>query len=103
MIEPAGEKDQEAELHRIRGTLTLACGDRSAAEACFMRALSVARRQKAKTWELRAAECLARLWAENGERAKARDLLAPVHAWFTEGFDGPDLKRSAALLDALLS
>lgn len=66
-----------------------------------MRSLSIARAQGARTWELRAAVGLAQLWQEIGERAKARDLLAPVHAWFTEGFDGPDLRRSAALLDAL--
>jgi predicted ATPase len=101
ITEPAGEKDQEAEIHRLRGSLTLACDDRSSAEACFMRSLSIARAQGARTWELRAAVGLAQLWQEIGERAKARDLLAPVHAWFTEGFDGPDLRRSAALLDAL--
>ena len=101
IIEPAGEKDQEAELHRLRGALTLACGDRPTAEACFLRALGVARRQGARTWELRAATALAHLWAEDGNRVKARDLLAPVHGWFTEGHDGPDLRESAALLDAL--
>ena len=100
-IEPAGERDHEAELHRLRGTLLLGCGDLSTAEACFMRALNIAREQRAKTWELRAATSLARLWVETGERAKARDLLAPVHGWFTEGHNGPDLRESATLLDAL--
>ena len=100
-IEPAGERDLEAELHRLRGTLLLGCGDLPTAEACFMRALNIAREQRAKTWELRAANSLARLWAETGERTKARDLLAPVHGWFTEGHDGPDLRESATLLDAL--
>ena len=64
-------------------------------------ALRVARRQQAKAYELRAATSLARLWGEQGRRAEARDLLAPVHGWFTEGFDTADLKDAKALLDQL--
>ena len=67
----------------------------------FHRALETARQQQAKSWELRAATSLARLWGEQGRRAEARDLLAPVYGWFTEGFDTPDLKEAKALLDEL--
>jgi predicted ATPase len=63
--------------------------------------LSIAQEQEAKLWELRAATSLARLWGEEGRHAEARDLLAPVYAWFTEGFDTPDLKEAKALLDEL--
>ena len=73
----------------------------SAAEAALQAALDLARRQAARTWELRAAVSLARLWAEQGERRKAHDLLAPVYGWFTEGFDTPDLREAEALLDEL--
>jgi predicted ATPase len=71
------------------------------AEACFQRALAVAREQEAKLFELRAATSLARLWRDRGKRDKARDLLAPVYGWFTEGFDTVDLKKAKALLDEL--
>jgi predicted ATPase len=64
-------------------------------------AIAIAQRQEAKFWELRVAACLARLWARQARRADARDLLAPVHGWFTEGFDTPDLKRAKPLLDEL--
>ena len=69
------------------------------AEAYFDRALVIARQQQAKSWELRAAVSMARLWREQGKRDEARDLLAPVYGWFTEGFDTLDLKESRALLD----
>ena len=69
----------------------------------FDRALAVAREQEAKSWELRAAMSMARLWREQGKRQQARDLLAPVYGWFTEGFDTLDLKRAKALLDELAS
>jgi predicted ATPase len=76
--------------------------DQSAeAEACFHQALAVARDQGACLWELRAATSLARLQGEQGRRAEAYDLLAPVYGWFTEGFDTPDLKDAKALLDQL--
>ena len=71
------------------------------AETCFDEALRIARRQEAKSPELRAATSLARLWVEEGRRAEARDLLAPVYGSFTEGFDTQDLKDAKALLDAL--
>ena len=71
------------------------------AEAYFERALAVAREQQARSWELRAATSMARLWRDQGKRDEARDLLAPVYGWFTEGFDTLDLKDAKALLDAL--
>jgi predicted ATPase len=71
------------------------------AERCFRQALDIARVQSAKSWELRSATSLARLWRDQGRRAQARDLLAPVYGWFTEGFDTADLKDAKALLDEL--
>jgi predicted ATPase len=93
----------EAELHRLQGELQLALpeGDRSEAEACFRQALAVAGEQQAKLWELRAASSLARLWRDQGKRAQARDLLAPIYHWFTEGFDTADLKGANELLEEL--
>ena len=73
--------------------------DDGAAEASFREAICVAQHQRAKTWELRAAMSMARLWRDQGKRDEARDLLAPVYGWFTEGFDTPDLKDAKALLD----
>src|SRR5262245_42443031 len=82
------------------------CGSRGTpqaeAEACFQQALDVARRQQAKSLELRAAISLARLWQQQGKRAAAYDLLAPIYGWFTEGFDTADLQEASALLDALM-
>ena len=75
--------------------------DEAKAEAYFERALAVARAQQAKSWELRAAVSMARLWRDQGKRDEARGLLAPVYGWFTEGFDTPDLKQAEALLDEL--
>ena len=69
--------------------------------ACFERAIAIAREQQAKSWELRAAMSMVRLWRDQGKRDEARDLLAPVYGWFTEGFDTIDLKEARALLDAL--
>jgi class 3 adenylate cyclase/predicted ATPase/DNA-binding transcriptional ArsR family regulator len=93
----------EAELHRLRGeaVLALASGRAAEAEASYHRALAVAREQGARHWELRAATSLARLWAEHGEQGKARDLLAPVFDWFSEGLETPVLKEARALLNAL--
>jgi predicted ATPase len=71
------------------------------AEACFQQALDIARRQQAKSLELRAAMSLARLWQRQGKRAAAHALLAPIYGWFTEGFDTADLQEAKALLDAL--
>jgi predicted ATPase len=71
------------------------------AEACFRQALTVARRQQAKTWELRATVSLCRLWQQHGQRSAARELLAPISGWFTEGFDTVDLQQARALLEEL--
>jgi adenylate cyclase len=97
------EREREAEVHRLEGELLLARSpsDRNQAEASFREALEVARRQSAKSWELRAATSLARLWQRQGKRDEARDLLAPVYAWFTEGFDTKDLRDAKALLEEL--
>ena len=75
--------------------------DAAKAEAHFERALAVARNQQAKSWELRVAMSMARLWRDQGKRRQAHDLLAPVHAWFTQGFDTLDLREARALLDEL--
>ena len=75
--------------------------DTARAEACFERALSVARAQEAKSWELRAAMSQAQLWRDQGKRQEGRELLAPVYGWFTEGFATPDLKQARTLLDEL--
>ena len=93
----------DADIHRLAGDIVLLSGapDAAEAEAYFERALSVARAQQAKSWELRAATSLARLWRDQGKPDAARDLLAPVYGWFTEGFDTLDLKEAKALLDAL--
>jgi len=101
VIETTDERREEAELHRVRGDLLNATGDRAAAEQCYHQALAIARRQSAKLFELRAATSLARLWRDQGKRREARDLLAPVYGWFTEGFDTPVLKDAKASLDQL--
>ena len=90
-------------MHRIAGEIALKSPepDAAKAEAYFDRALAVARQQRAKSWELRAAMSMARLWRDQGKRDEARDLLAPVYGWFTEGFDTLDLKEAKALLDNL--
>jgi predicted ATPase len=77
--------------------------DAAKAEAFFERALTVAREQQAKSWELRAAMNMARLWRDQGKPQQARELLAPVYEWFTEGFDTGDLKEAKALLEELAS
>jgi predicted ATPase len=97
------ERWLEAELHRLKGEALLAWSPQRAAEAepCYDQALAVAREQGAHLWELRAATSLARLWRNQGRRAEAHDLLAPVYGWFTEGFDTADLKDAKRLLDEL--
>jgi predicted ATPase len=100
-VERTNERLFEAELHRLRGELMLLNTGADQAEACLRRAIEVARAQDAKLWELRAATSLAKLWAEQGKRAQARNLLAPVYSWFTEGFDTADLTDATALLDEL--
>ena len=103
MVEATKERWQEAEVNRTSGEIALlsAQSDAAKAEAYFERALAVARKQQAKSWELRAAMSMARLWRDQGKRDEARDLLAPVYGWFTEGFDTLDLKEAKALLDEL--
>ena len=102
-IETTKERWCEAEVNRIAGEIALKSPepDTAKAEAYFERALAVARQQQAKSWELRAAMSMARLWRDQGKRDEARDLLAPVYGWFTEGFDTLDLKEAKALLDEL--
>jgi class 3 adenylate cyclase/predicted ATPase len=104
-IEIGKEKRWEAEVNRIGGEIALMASepDMSKAESYFERALAVAREQQAKSWELRAAMSMARLWRDQGNRRQAQDLLAPVYGWFTEGFDTLDLKEAKALLEALSS
>jgi predicted ATPase len=101
-VETTKEKWFEAEVHRIAGEIELSPErDPAKAEAYFERALAVARRQQAKSWELRAAMSLARLWHDQGKVSEARELLAPVYGWFTEGLDTHDVKEAKALLEEL--
>ena len=97
----SGERWFEAELHRLKGELSLAGGDLVTAEACFLSAIAVAREQSARLWELRATTSLARFRADRGKRAEASNLLVPIYGWFTEGFASPDLRDAKALLDEL--
>jgi class 3 adenylate cyclase/predicted ATPase len=112
VAETRREQFWEVELHRLRGALVLQSGVRAQkpgvstphvedAEACFRQALDVARHQAAKSLELRATMSLSRLWQQQGKQAEARELLAPIYGWFTEGFDTADLQEARALLDAL--
>jgi predicted ATPase len=103
LVEQHEERWWEAEIYRLRGVVLLRQPGTSQAEAetWLQRALDVARRQEAKSLELRAATSLARLWQQQGKRQEAHDLLAPVYHWFTEGFDTADLKEAKVLLDAL--
>ena len=104
-IETTKERWFEAEANRLAGEFSLKSPEQDAAkaQAYFERALSIARQQQAKSWELRAAMSMARLWRDQGKRDEARELLAPVYGWFTEGFDTLDLKEAKALLDELPS
>jgi len=101
LAERTGERWFAAELNRHKGQLLLRQGHTEGAEELYRRALSIAREQEAKMWELRAAASLARLCRDQGRYAEARDLLPLVYGWFTEGFDTPDLKEAKALLDGL--
>jgi predicted ATPase len=104
-----GIKDQEqtaqrrwnAELHRLKGVALWGLNRLEEGQNALEEALRIARRQQAKSYELRAATSLARLWGEQGRRAEALNLLAPIYGWFTEGFDTADLKNAKALLDQL--
>jgi len=103
IVERTGERWFVAELYRHKGQLLLRQRHADGAEELYHKALSIAQEQEAKLWELRAAVSLARLCRDHGRRGEARDLLAPVYGWFTEGFDTPDLKEAKALLDELNS
>jgi DNA-binding winged helix-turn-helix (wHTH) protein/predicted ATPase len=102
-FEASGRGDMLAEAYRLQGELLLrqAGTDAAQAEACFHQALAIARRQQAKSWELRAAMSLSRLWLRQGRCTDAHQLLAPIYGWFTEGFDTADLQEAKALLDEL--
>jgi predicted ATPase len=121
LMQRTGEQWYEAELHRLKGTLTLQSkvqglkskveessefGVRSPepeAEECFLRAIDIARKQQAKSLELRAVMSLSRLWQNQGKQAEARRMLAEIYGWFTEGFDTKDLQEAKALLEELAS
>jgi predicted ATPase len=102
-VETTKERWCEAEINRMTGEIAFTSPkpDAAKAEAHFERALSVARAQQAKSWELRASMSLARLWRDQGKPQQARELLAPVYGWFTEGFETRDLKEAKALLEEL--
>ncbi len=106
-VERTGERTDEAELYRLKGELTLQSEEGSheeragEAEASFQKAIEVAQRQQAKYWELRATTSLARLWQQQGKKEEARQMLAKIYGWFTEGFDTADLKDAKALLEKL--
>ena len=102
-VDSTGERPSAAEVYWLKGELLLrqAIPDEVQAETCWHQALDIARRQQTKSWELRAAVSLARLWQQQGKNAEARDLLAPIYGWFTEGFDTADLQEAKALLEAL--
>jgi predicted ATPase len=102
-VETTKESWFEAEIKRMAGEIALLLPDpdTTKAEEYFEHALAVARQQQAKSWELRAATSMARLWRDQGKRQQARELLAPIYGWFSEGFDTLDLKEAKALLDEL--
>jgi predicted ATPase len=103
LVDNNGERWWEAELHRLNGLLLLQqmVPDEQQLETCFQRALEVAKRQDAKSWELRAAMSLSRLWRDQWKHKAARQTLSEIYSWFTEGFDTPDLKEAKALLHEL--
>jgi predicted ATPase len=103
LADTTGERWYEAELSRLKGTLLLqqTSDHQAEAETCFQQAISIAHSQQAKSFELRAATSLARLWQQQGKRVEAHALLAPVYGWFTEGFDTTDLQEARAVLEEL--
>ena len=102
IVEATGEHWWEAELHHFRGELNQQCnGRQEKSEANYRQAMDVARRQESKLYELRAATSLSRLWRDQGKGKQAHDLIAPIYAWFTEGFDTPDLRDARVLIDEL--
>jgi predicted ATPase len=107
-VDKSGERFYEAELYRLKGELTLAQSSVQSlasrvkeAEACFLKAIEIARRQQAKSLELRAVMSLSRLWQQQGKQKEAHDMLAEIYGWFTEGFDTADLREAKALLEEL--
>lgn len=102
-VHKTGERWWEAEVHRVKGELLLVFSAEKHAEVetCFHQGLAIARHQQAKSLELRAAMSLARLWQHQGKPTEARELLAPIYGWFTEGFDTADLQEAKALLEAM--
>jgi predicted ATPase len=103
LVDTMGVRFMEAELYRLKGELLLQppSDNQAEAEACFHKALEIARSQQAKSFELRTATSLAKLWQHQGKRVEAHEVLAPVYGWFTEGFDTADLQDAKALLEAL--
>jgi predicted ATPase len=107
-VNKTGERYYEAELHRLKGELTLQAKDQSLrsqveeeAEACFHKAIEIARQQQAKSLELRAVMSLSRLWQQQGKKQEAHQMLADIYGWFTEGFDTKDLEDAKTLLQEL--
>jgi DNA-binding SARP family transcriptional activator/predicted ATPase len=101
LVEETGERHWEAELYRLRAEMLLRQGNETEAEASLQNAIEIARRQSARSWELRATIDLARLWQKQGRRDEARGVLAKIYAWFTEGFETPDLRQAKALLEEI--
>ncbi len=101
LVESRDERWCEAEIHRVKGELLFGSGGSSEAETCFRRATEIARRQSAKSLELRAVTSLSRLLKKQGKEEEARRILAEIYGWFTEGFDTADLKDAKALLEEL--
>jgi predicted ATPase len=99
LVEETDERHWEAELHRLRGELLLMQGDDVEAEVSLKKAIEVAQRQSAKSWELRASTSLARLWQKQGKVDEAGQMLGKIYGWFSEGFDTPDLRETRALLE----
>ncbi len=114
LVNKIGERCSEAELYRLKGQLTLQqfqvpsfkCKTvrrpESEAEECFLKAIEIARKRQAKSWELRATISLSQLWQQQGKTAEARQMLAEIHGWFTEGFDTKDLQEANVLLQELI-
>jgi predicted ATPase len=96
-----GQRRWEPELHRLKGIVLSGLNKVDEGQSALEQAMRIAHRKHGRAYELRAATGLARLWGEQGRRVEARDLLAPIYGWFTEGFDTPDLKEAKALLDEL--
>jgi predicted ATPase len=99
LVEETGERHWEAELNRVQAELLLMVGNNTEAEASLHRAIEVARRQQARSWELRATVSLCRMWHSQGRVEEARQTLAEIYGWFTEGFDTADLREARGLLE----